>query len=310
MPEYASDVIFHVQAGTRIGMGHLSRSRAVITALQDMGFNCKLHLDADAQGVGKAREWGLAPIDTLPATPSALVIDAITLDRVQADIIRRYGPRILISPVFSHADIVSHALLRAASSALFRNLSDSAKLHIKTDYAFATAHGLRPSALDFAKLEVGMCLSGGVDPMDPKGVLTLLDELPQVAGIKMIDPRRIESIETPLQHVPRTKRPWDFLRGINLFIGGHGVMLAEAIAQGLPAISLSTRTGDAKNSVLQESGALRVIARDARMLLELKTILNDRIKLEEMHRASLNLDGAGRATCLAQDIRAILKESD
>ena len=309
MTEYPREVTFHVQAGTRIGMGHLSRSRAVMKVLKDMGFNCNLHLDADAQGAAKARGWGFAPIDTLPALPSALVIDAVTIDRVQANRLRHYAPRILISPVFNHADIASHALLRNASSALLDNLSGSAMLRIKTDYAFATAHGLSPRALDFAKLEIGLCLSGGVDSMDPNGVLSLLDGLAQVAGVKVIDSRRLIRVGIPLQHVLHADRPWDFLRGINLFIGGDGVMIAEAIAQGLPTISLSMPTGNAKNVGLIESGVLRVIERNAFMLTALSALLNDRGALVAMHRAALKLNGAARATRLAQDIRAVLEEN-
>lgn len=309
MPECGREVLFHVQAGTQIGMGHLSRSRAVITVLQDMGFNCMLHLDADAQGAAKARGWGLAPIDTLPATPSALVIDAVTLDRVQADILRHYAPRILISPVFNQAHIVSHALLRAAPSALLDSLSDAAMLRVKTDYAFATAHGLSPRALDFGNLEIGLCLSGGVDSMEPNSMLSLLDGLPQVSEIKVIDPRRLTPIETPLQQLLHTDRPWEFLQGINLFIGGDGVMLAEAIAQGLPAISISMQTGKAKNGGLVNSGALRVIARDTFMLASLAALLDDGEELIAMHHAALELNGAACATRLALDIRTILEES-
>lgn len=309
MPGSDSLVVFHVQAGTRIGMGHLSRARSVITALQDMGFDCALHLDADAEGLARALSWGLSPTCALPDGPSALVIDAITLDRVQADVLRGYAPRILISPVFNRVDIVSHALLRSAPPVLLDNLPDTAVLHVNTDYAFATAQGLCPRALDFAELEVGVCLSGGVSSMEPNRVLALLDELPQVTKIKVIDPRCLAPLNTPVKHVPHAEHPWNFLQGINLFIGGDGVMLAEAIAQGLPAISLSRLAGGAKNAALQASRALCMIARDMYMLHKLADLLADRKELKAMHRAALELDGVARATRLAKDIRRIVKEN-
>lgn len=309
MPEHAHDLVFHVQAGIRIGMGHLYRARAVMSLLQDMNLNCALHLDADAGGAAKACDLGLLPISKLPHTPTALVIDAITLDHAQADALRGYAPRILISPVFNRADIVSHALLRAAPPALRTMLPDTAVLHIEKDYAFATTHGLRPRKLNFAQLEVGLCLSGGEDPMELTSALALLDGLSQVVGIRVIDPRRPALAETPLRYVPTAECPWDFFEGINLFIGGDGVMLAEAIAQGMPAISLSTPAGSTKNVALQESGALRVIARDAQMLRELAALLSDRGSLEAMHHAALRLDGAARAARLAMDIRTIVKDN-
>jgi len=251
----------------------------------------------------------MASIDMLPSTPSALVIDAVKLNRMQANKLRHYGPRILISPVFNRADMVTHALVRAAPPALQNDLPDSADLRITTDYAFATAHGLRRRMFNFEKLQIGLCLSGGVDPMEPNSVLTLLDGLGQVVEIVLIDRRRVVPVQTPLRHVSHVESPWNFLKGINVFIGGDGVMLAEAIAQGLPAISLSRPGGNAKNAGLVESGALRVIARDATMLFALGDLLGDRAELEEMHRAAIGLNGASRATRLAQDIRTILEEN-
>ena len=290
-------------------MGHLARARAVMRALQNMGHDCALHLDADAQGAAKALYWKLTPIASLPATPSALVIDAITLKRQQAEALRHFAPRILISPVCNRADIASHALLRAAPTALRAQLADEAVLQIRKDYAFATAHGLQPRVLDFAQLEIGLCLSGGEDSLEPGIVTAMLAALVQVTGVRVIDPRRPAVVDIPMQHVLAAERPWDFLDGINVFIGGDGVMLAEAIAQGLPTISLSTPGGNAKNVALVESGALRMIARDARMSSELAAVLSDRAALEAMHRAALTLGGAARATRLAQDIRTILKEN-
>ncbi|MBD2422484.1 hypothetical protein [Cyanobium sp. FACHB-13342] len=308
MANPSSLVVFHVQAGSRIGMGHLSRSRAIIGMLQVMGFNCTLYLDSDAQGAAKARALGLEPIDALPAAPSALVIDAITLDRMQADVLQSYAPRILISPVFNRVDIISHALVRSAPFGLLDNLPDGATLHIKTDYAFATAHGLHLRKLDFSKLEIGLCLSGGVDSMEPNTVLSVLDALPQVAGVKVIDPRSLPPVKTDLHHVLHADRPWDLLQGINVFVGGDGVMLAEAIAQGLPTISLSTPSGNAKNIGLVKSGALRIIERHIYMQYALSTLLDDREELEAMHSAALKLNGAARSTRLAEDIRTILEE--
>lgn len=309
MSGFTRRVTFHVQAGTRVGMGHLSRARGLMTELQNMKINCNLHLDSDAEGAQKAREWGMAPIDMLPEPPSALVIDAVRLNCIRPETMQQYAPRILISPVFNRADMVSHALVRAVSPELRAALPADVTLRTKLDYAFATAHGLCSRALNFEKLEIGLCLSGGADPMELNSVLALLEGLPQVIRVAVIDPRSLTPFETSLQHVSNAENPWDFLTGINLFIGGDGVMLAEAIAQGLPTISLSTPRRKAKNLWLEKSGALRVIARDAKMLREIEHLLKDRAALEEMHSAALKLDGPGRVTRLAQDIRTILEES-
>ena len=274
-----------------------------------MNVNCNVHLDSDAQGARQARKWGMVPIDMLPASPSALVIDALTLDCIQAQMMQKYAPRILISPVFDRAEMVSHALVRAVSPELRAALPANAIVHTKLDYAFASAHGLSSRALNFEKLKIGLCMSGGADPLELNSVLSLLEGLPQVIGVAVIDPRSLTPFNTSFQHVSHAESPWDFLKGINLFIGGDGVMLAEAIAQGLPTISLSTLRHKSKNLCLEASGALRVIARDAKMVREINHLVNDRAALEEMHSAALKLDGSGRVTRLAQDIRTILEET-
>lgn len=304
----APKVLFHVQAGSRIGIGHLARARAVMEALKELGIDCVVNLDVDYLGMARAHDWGLVQSSSMPVNTSALVIDARTISPAQAEILRRFAPRILISPVFNRADIVTHALLRAAPPQLLSDLPDTVVLNVKMDYAFATARGLSPRMLGFDQLEIGLCLSGGLDPMEPVGVLSLLAGIKHVAGIRVIDPRIPVPLKKHIQHVSSADQPWKFFDGINVFIGGNGVMLAEAIAQGLPSISLSTRSEKARNVGLLASGALRIIERGASMLPTLATVLGQRSLLEEMHRAALKLDGARHAARISQDIKKILKD--
>jgi hypothetical protein len=300
--------VFHVQAGRQIGMGHLSRSRSLMNVLQEMDVDCVIHLDADAEGEAMARSWGLCKFTGVHNAQSALVIDAVTVDKTQALALMSYSPRILISPSFNRPDIVSHALLRDAHVDLLTMLPHNAMLQFDMFYAFATAQGLRQRKLIFDRLEIGMSLSGGLDTMDPSSVLSLLDSLKNVSGIRLIDPRWPAPIKHSLRHVQTTQKPWDFFDGINLFIGGEGVMLAEAIAQGLPTISLSSEVGMAKNSSLHDIGALKIIKRNDQMLFSLAAFLNDRPSIETLHLAALQLEGAANASRLALDIHKIIEE--
>lgn len=308
MAGHTLDFVFYVQAGARIGMGHLSRAWSVMSLLQNMGHHCSLYLDADSQGVAKARDWGLTIVAELPPTESAVVIDALTVDDLRVEALWNYSPRILISPTFNRVDVVSHALLRNATSDFMDKLPDSAVLHVDKFYSFATSNGLYQHKLNFEKLEIGLCLSGGLDPLDPASLLDLLEGLDQVDGIRIIDPRCPTSCQKSLRHVKAAEQPWEFFDGINLFIGGEGVMLAEAISQGFPTFSLSSPRNMSKNAALEESGALIIIKRDDKMLSTLAAFLDNKASLRAMHIAALKLDGAANANRLAIDIQNICEE--
>lgn len=292
-------------------MGHLARSAAVIAGLRDVGIGTALHLDADARGHRAARVRGLTP-ESLPPPPAALVMDAVHLPDAVVVRAHDYFPRILLSPLCDHPEVASHVLVRDAPDDLRAGLAAGARLVTDPDFAFVTARGLRPARRAFDLLCVGLCLSGGDDTLDLDAIIAALAHAPRVTEIRVIDrraPGPLPAGGPRLRHASHVRDPWAFFDGINVFVGGDGVMLAEAVAQAVPALSLTTPERLQKNRALVASGALRTLSRAPFDAAALSGLLADPGPLEAMHAAAWQLRGSERSGSLTRHVRAILEGS-
>ncbi len=304
-------VAFHVQASRTAGMGHLARSSAVVSGLREEGVETLFHLDADACGHEAARLRCLVP-EPLPPPPAALVMDAVHLPDAVVTRAHDYFPRILLSPLCDHPEVASHVLVRDAPDALRVGLAPGAQLVTDPDFAFVTARGLRPRRRAFDRLCVGLCLSGGDDALDLDAIIAALMRAPRVSEVRVIDRRALALLPAGgprLIHAPHVRDPWTFFDGINVFVGGDGVMLAEAIAQAIPALSLTTPDRLHKNRALIASGALLTAARAPFDVEALSGQLIDPGRLEAMHAAAWQLRGSERSGSLTRHVRAILEGS-
>lgn len=305
-------VRFHVQAGTRVGMGHIARSAALMAGMRSLGIACDLSLDADAPGIAFARARGLTP-NAGPDRPcAALIIDALDLPGPVRAAAAGVCPRILVSPVCADADIATHVALRDMPPDLAGQLAPTARVVTDPDFAFVTAQGLTRRACDYDSLHIGLCLSGGVDRLALDPLVDSLLAAPDVARLTVIDPRRPAQAETPggrVRHVAPGPDPWYDLSGINLFIGGDGVMLAEAVAQAIPAISLTTAQRAPKNAALVATGAMTCVLRGDKMGAQLTRTLSDLNALGRMHARAWQLDGPSRAAALPRAIVTMLHDT-
>ena len=244
-------------------MGHLMRAHAVRNTLAELGVPSILFLDADAEAKERAKSMGLIPLTSLPLDAAgALIIDAVSIPQDTAISLAHMCPRILISPVFEQAGLATHVLVRDCPVKLHTALQRHVLLEVDPAFAFVTASGLTPRSLDYSKLRIGVCLSGGFDPHFLEELLRVIAIEPGVSEIQVIARRAPEldqNLSVNVSYLQQTDKPWRLFERINVFIGGDGIMLAEAIAQGIPAISFSTQSGAAKNAALEISGALRCI---------------------------------------------------
>ncbi|WP_143592434.1 hypothetical protein [Thioalkalivibrio versutus] len=303
-------VAFHVQAGSRVGMGHLARTSSVIKTLSLLGVETVLHLDADRLGYQEARFRGLSPVETLPELPSVLVIDAVEVDSDLAKQIQQYEMRVLISPVFNHPELASHILVRNNPEWLDANNLPETKVVVDPDYSFATAYGLQISGQDYKTLRVGVCLSGGDDDLDLEQIIDAIARAPLVSEIRLIDrrtPAKSSYHGVTVSHQTPDREPWRYFQHINIFVGGDGVMLSEAVAQGIPALSLTTPALSYKNHALMDGGALRNISRSPFESRKLIRILSDRYVAQRMHESALSLHGVERSDKLAKHIIQIVR---
>lgn len=302
-------VAFHVQAGSRVGMGHLMRSEKLMLGLRAGGFEVFVTMAADSLGLKEAASRGIQVSQSYVIPPAALILDAVHVPEDLAACADSYYPRILLSPQCDRAAIATHVLVRDAPEALLESLTSDVRLSVNFDYAFHTASDLPSFALDYDVLKVGVCLSGGDDPINLDAVISAIADIDDVVEIRVIDRRRPASVvekEVCLHHVPFCVEPWRFFDGINVFVGGDGIMLSEAIAQGIPSVSLTSNDRIAKNRSLIESGALRTLLRSPFNKESLTRLLRDRYAISGMHYAAKRLNGGQRSGELFQSILKIL----
>lgn len=289
-------VTFYVQAGSRVGLGHLARSAAVMRGLEGKGVASRLYLDADTLGHNEARERALSESPDLSSGSGPVVIDALHVPDSAADWLAGFRPRILISPICNRADLATHVLVRESPEALQSMLPEDSVLITDPAFAFATAEGLVPRSREYSSLVLGICLTGGDDVFDMDELLDWLSEVPGLHEIRLVDRRRprFVSRQSPtLSHREPNQHPWGFLGEANVFLGGEGVMIAEALAQGIPVLSLSHSSQNVRNKPLVDTGAVEILPRDPFDPQRIINLLSTRERLLEMHRAALrtaNLD--------------------
>lgn len=308
--ELNSNILFYVQAGSSVGMGHLARSAALISGLKKQRHDCELFLDADISGYEVARSKGLNSLISLPSAPKAVIIDALQIEDKMASALRRYFPRILISPVCNRADLATHVLVRAAPPALLEKINPNAELIVNQDFTFATANGLTRKKHTYDRLSVGICLSSDGAQM-LQSLLSVISGTSKVVEVRIIGKYTdylIESETLSFTCISPNPHPWRFLDGINLFIGSDGLMIAEAIAQAIPVISLTTSERNEKNRFLQTAGAMKTFSRGSLDIHGLAGLLTDSKALSDMHLCAWHLNGSCRAESLGLGVVSILKE--
>lgn len=305
----AIPVTFYVQAGAAIGIGHLERSTVLARELARAGLQAQFRLVADALGRDEAAARKIH--DAAPGRKGgrAVVIDAVTIPASDARWISRFDKRILISPVCDRADLATHVLVRRAPEKLRSALSAGALLIEDPTFAFVTSSHLSPRALDFERLTVGICLSGSREGPDLPLLVHAVAKIPTVSAIHVLSRARPPSLP---QGAPRLvwqtpdRAPWTFLADVNVFIGGQGLMLAEAAAQGLPVISLAQPDRDSRNRDLVELRCVTEIRRSPLDEAALQKLLADRAALMAMHQAAFKNLPRNCAGAMAERLHSIL----
>ena len=301
---------FYVQATAEIGMGHLSRAGALAQQLEDLGIMCRITADTDAQGLSFARSHHMVVGGELRGEADVVVIDAVDVPAATARTISTYPIRVLTSPSFRRADIATHVLVRDAPQRLVDSMAATAHLQIDPRFAFATAHGAGTLAGDFTDIRVGLCLTAGTGATAAPILACLLAEvgITRITAIGDIALPVGEGERTRLRHTRFTDDPWHFLEGSNVFVGGDGVMVSEAVARALPTFSVTTRTRLEKNRALVEAGAIEPVLSEDLDCRRLQQRIMDRDRLQQLHEAAKACYHPSDSQALATAIERICDE--
>lgn len=296
-----------VQATAAIGMGHLSRVGALVPQLKALGMSCQIAIDADQQGRRFAQAHNFAVSDELRGEADVVVIDAMDVSAVTERALRAYPTRILIAPNFSLADLATHVLLRDAPQDLVASLNLRAQLEVDPRFAFVTAHDVGLFAGDLSAIHVGLCLTGGISTIAP-AILDCLLAAPTVLQISAIVDSPIPEVDlysSKLHHTRFTDNPWGFFKDINVFVGGDGVMIGEAVARALPTFSVTTRNRKEKNRALIQSGAVEAVIEEDFCCQQLQRRVTDRDRLQELANAARTYYLPGDRHALAAAIKRV-----
>ena len=298
---------FYVQARTEIGMGHLSRAGALARQLEGLGFTCRIVVDADEHGLAFARRHHLAVASELRGEADVVVIDAVDVPAATAQTLRMSATRVLTSPSFRQADIATHVLVRDAPQRLVASLAATAHLEVDPRFAFVTAHGADTLADDFTELRVGLCLTAGTASDAAPILACLLAEggIAQITAIGDIALPVGEDEHARLRHTSFTDDPWRFLAGCNVFVGGDGVMVSEAVARALPTFSVTTRARLEKNRALLDAGAIEPVLSEEFDCQRLRHRIMDRDRLRQLHDAASACYHPSDSLALAEAIERI-----
>jgi len=304
----SKQLAFYVQAGASIGLGHLTRSLAVSQAMKSIGFEVRFIIASDDYGRAKADSLGMSSEEV--GTSNDVIIDAATIPEDDVRYLKRFSNRILISPVCNRADIATQVMVRAVSDTLKSSLAQNTLVIEDSSFAYTTTKYLKPRALNFEKIRVGICLSGGEDSLNLRELVSTIAESPPVSEIYVLHHHALNV--SPRNGVTLFQEfysndPWSYFSNINVFIGGDGLLISESVAQGIPSISLTTQSNFFKNKYLNGLGCLECFSRESLDYSSLQQLLSDREALAKMHQIALNQPSPDGAKLLAQSICHIVK---
>lgn len=276
---------FWSEASLEVGMGHFVRAANVYKKLKQMGHSGIFAGSLDHEGSAFARQRGIAVDDHLEPSSDMVVIDCLNLPEPVENLLARYRIRASFTALPAHPQLPTHYFLRSHPG----KRRHSAEYIIQPNFALA---GLQIEAIEeiqFRNIHVGVCLSAGKELDEWELVAELLTSaaVGSVSVISRADHRQELSAQNRVRYSAPTRSPWAFLKPINVFVGGDGVMIGEAMAKGLPVFSITDALGTMKNGTLFETRAIYPVRRDLGETRSLAALVSDVGTLEGLRSSCL-----------------------
>jgi hypothetical protein len=299
---------FYVQAGKEIGLGHLIRSNNIIQHLIQENFDITMMMEPDDFIAPILSELG-TKLCRVKQGSGPLIIDAINFSNISDDIILSYYPRILISPVFDKFELITHFITRNLEPHLANDIPSNVKTEIDPLLSFTTVKDLIKKKLDFKEIDLGICISGSNDYVNLEKLLRVIARIDNVKSIKMIGQGlkadfQVDDIDFKFSNFEKT--PWKYFQNINVFIGGEGIMLSEALYQNIPAISMCRKKFKGKNKNLISIGLLTIIDLSQRWENSLLLVLGNKELLEGQYKKLMKLKIPNSTPLMIKKIKKII----
>lgn len=276
---------FWVEASLEAGMGHLVRGANVHKKVKQMGYSSAFAGSLDKDASAFARHYGVAVEECLEPSSDMVVIDCLRLANPIEDMLKGYRIRASFTPLPAHPELPTHYFLRSHPEKRRRN----ATYVIDPNFALAGIRTASIEEIQFRNIHVGVCLSAGQELEEWELVSKLLSsaDVGNISVISRSDRRKDQLSDHRLRYSAPTRNPWAFLAAINVFVGGDGVMIGEAVARGLPVFSITDALGTVKNATLVEAGIVCPVRRDLGEIQALAKLVTRLEILKELRSSSL-----------------------
>jgi len=296
---------FYVQADKKIGIGHLMRSKSIIESLRGNNVRTRLMLDRNDFIKPILKELDITSSEVKEGT-GALIIDAVNLEEISESILLSYNPRILISPIFDRFDLVTHYFTRSIDSQIKTNIPPNVKTVIDPLFFFSSIENFNKRRLNFEELNIGVCISGSNDYVNLDKLIRVISRLKSLKSLKVIGQKlSLDSLKcgVDLKFSNFEKTPWNYFKDINVFIGGEGIMLAEALYQNIPSISMCRSEFKGKNRKLFSSDLINTIILERNWKKNLLLALRNLELLKNQHEKLRDIKISNSTLTLAENIK-------
>jgi hypothetical protein len=252
-------IYLYSQGSESVGLGHLNRTIRLseLFAASNLPHKLLFNLDPYAKTwvENKTKKY-LSVYDVEIKNLDAVVIDAICIDKYTRQLFCNASKRVVISPVFNAFDIATHVLVRELSEDVRLSIPASAEVIQEESFAFITSVIRENDKLNYSSINIGICLSGGKQDFPYECFFNSIEKISGIDSITVVG--QIEQVKSnitvnviPIQE--NTVLLWRKLENINIFIGRQGLMVSEALAQGIPVISLKEVGESQKNNAAIKS---------------------------------------------------------
>ena len=280
-------VIFYIQSFKGSGLGHLKRSLNLAKKFKSSGYLVSFcgEISPEARQVIKNENISLSSKEE---SGEIVIIDATSIDPNLLNKIKRYKYRFLISPVFDDYDLPSHIFTRMQPDKEIKLILEKQEIIYDPNFSFSTTNNLKfKENIKCENIKVGICISGSSTYIDLDGLLHECTKNENVCSITAF----VDNIEEKYflnQKICYKQKDveelWDTFHDIDCLITGDGLMIFEAMAQGIPVISLYRNGAWKKNSFFYEKNLCFAFSIERLNYSDINDILSNKDQLQIMRK--------------------------